>query len=107
MFTVLVLSLRHQRAVEAAKETAAMRFDNWLIAPEGAQKIRTEAIRIIEEASKANQEVCAQSQRYKMKLPNKKEAESQAREYLVDQHERRERQKPQSPTPFLEEATEL
>jgi hypothetical protein len=84
-----------------------MSFHKWLIAPEGAQRIRTEALRIIEEAIKAKQEDLAQSQKYKMKLPNKKQAESQALAYLVDQYERREKQKSLSPTPFLEEATEL
>ncbi|EQC39923.1 hypothetical protein SDRG_02579 [Saprolegnia diclina VS20] len=91
-----VLVLRHTQALQVAKDLAATRFDKWLSTPEGAQRIRTEAIKLLNDANEAKQ-----------KLPTKRDAEAEARRYLQSLHDRREAQRKPDSTPFLDEATEL
>ncbi|OQR94359.1 phospholipid-transporting ATPase IB isoform X2 [Achlya hypogyna] len=91
-----VLCLKHTHALQVAKDLAATRFDRWLATPEGAQRIRSEAVKLLEEASKD-----------KRKLPTKRDAEMQARAYLQGLHDRREESRKPPNTPFLDEATEL
>ncbi|OQR92351.1 hypothetical protein THRCLA_08724 [Thraustotheca clavata] len=91
-----ILVLRHNQSLQIAKDMAASRFNRWLASPEGSQRIRSEAIRILEEANNA-----------KAKLPTKREAEQQARDHLQSLHHEREDKRKPAITPFLEEATEL
>ncbi|KDO23167.1 hypothetical protein SPRG_09975 [Saprolegnia parasitica CBS 223.65] len=91
-----VLVLRHTQALQVAKDVAAARFDKWLATPEGAQRIRAEAIARLHDANEA-----------KEKLPTKRDAEADARRYLQSLHDRREAQRKPESTPFLDEATEL